>query len=114
MLQRIYGTAWENKKALKAYLHRIEEAEKRDHRKIGRKLDLFHIQDEAPGQIFWHDKGWTVYNLLMDYMRQKIRARGYTEVNTPQMMDRQFWEYTGHWDKYQENMFVIEEDDEEY
>ncbi len=111
MLTRIYGLSFATEKELKAHQHMLEEAAKRDHRKIGPALDWFHFEDSAPGQPFWHDKGWTVYNLLMDYMRQKIRARGYTEVNTPQMMDRQFWEYTGHWDKYQENMFVIEEDD---
>ncbi len=112
MLQRIYGVAFASKEELKAYLTMIEEAEKRDHRRLGRELDLFHFEDCAPGQPFWHDKGWIVYNLLIDYMRRKIRARGYTEVNTPQMLDVTFWKYSGHWDKYRENMFVVNPDDE--
>jgi len=109
MLQRIYGTMWPDKKALRGYLTMLEEAEKRDHRKLGRELDLFHFEDSAPAQPFWHDKGWTVYNLLINYMRKKVRKNGYTEVNTPQMLDVQFWKYSGHWDKYRENMFVVDE-----
>ncbi len=108
-LQRIYGTAWRNDKELKAYLQRLEEAEKRDHRKLGQRLDLFHFEECAPGQPFWHDKGWTLYSLLMDYMRRKVREHGYIEVHTPQVMSVDFWQYTGHWDKYRENMFVVDE-----
>jgi threonyl-tRNA synthetase len=104
-LQRIYGTAWRDKKELKAYLHRLEEAEKRDHRKLGRKLDLFHFSDEAPGSVFWHPKGWTLFRLLLDYMRQRQDDAGYVEVNTPDVMDRSLWETSGHWFNYRENMF---------
>ncbi len=110
MLQRIYGTAWENKKALKAYIRRIEEAEKRDHRKIARKLDLFHIQDEAPGQIFWHDKGWTIYQTIEQYMREQQRLRDYKEINTPELVDFSLWERSGHADKYSEDMFSLDSD----
>ncbi len=110
MLQRIYGTAWENKKALKAYIRRIEEAEKRDHRKIARKLDLFHIQDEAPGQIFWHDKGWTIYQVIEQYMREQQRLRDYKEINTPELVDFSLWERSGHADKYSDDMFSLESD----
>jgi threonyl-tRNA synthetase len=108
MLQRIYGVAFADKKALQAHLTMLEEAEKRDHRKLGRELDLFHFEDSAPGQPFWHHNGWTVYSLLIQYMRGKIKKYGYTEVNTPQMLDVSFWQYSGHWDKYRENMFVID------
>ncbi len=108
-LQRIYGTAWRNEKELKAYLQRLEEAEKRDHRKLGQRLDLFHFEETAPGQPFWHDKGWTLYSLLMDYMRKKVRDHGYIEVHTPQVLSLDFWKYTGHWEKYRENMFVVDE-----
>jgi len=114
MLQRIYGTAWENKKALKAYLHRVEEAEKRDHRKIARKLDLFHIQDEAPGQIFWHDKGWTIYQVISQYMREQQRLRDYKEVNTPELVDYSLWERSGHAAKYSEDMFSLESDGRQF
>ncbi len=113
MLQRIYGTAWRDEKELSAYLTLLEELEKRDHRKIGRDLDLFHFQDEAPGQVFWHPKGWTVYLTLMAYMRRKIAAHGYVEINTPQMMEAKFWKASGHWDKYRENMFVLDEGEKE-
>ncbi|MCG6860061.1 MAG: threonine--tRNA ligase [Chromatiaceae bacterium] len=106
MLQRIYGTAWRDKKELKAYLHRLEEAEKRDHRKIGKALALFHSQDEAPGMVFWHDKGWTIYLILQQYIRDKLRARGYQEVHTPQIIDRSLWEKSGHWEKFRDDMFV--------
>ena len=91
MLQRIYGTCWRNKKELRAYLHRLEEAEKRDHRKLGREMDLFHFQEEAAGMPFWHHKGWTLYRLLQDYMRKRLDAAGYEEVHTPQLFDRKFW-----------------------
>ncbi len=112
MLQRIYGVAFTGKEKLKAYLHMLEEAAKRDHRKLGREMDLFHMQEEAPGQIFWHPNGWTVYTQLQDYMRRQQRNGGYVEVNTPQVVDRKLWEASGHWDKYQENMFIVEVDEE--
>ncbi|MBB5516243.1 threonyl-tRNA synthetase [Rubricella aquisinus] len=111
-LQRIYGTAWRNKQELKAYLTMLEEAAKRDHRKLGREMDLFHMQEEAPGQIFWHPNGWNIYTTLQDYMRRRQRAGGYVEVNTPQVVDRKLWEASGHWEKYQENMFIVEVDEE--
>ncbi|MEM1401871.1 MAG: threonine--tRNA ligase [Pseudomonadota bacterium] len=111
-LQRIYGTAWRDKKELKAYLHRIEEAEKRDHRKIGRKLDFFHLAEEAPGSVFWHPKGWTLFRQLIDYMRKRQEAAGYVEVNTPDVMDRSLWETSGHWFNYRENMFSTQTEDE--
>ncbi|MGV6838693.1 MAG: threonine--tRNA ligase [Planktomarina sp.] len=112
MLQRIYGVAFTGKEKLKAYLNFLEEAEKRDHRKLGRAMNLFHMQEEAPGQVFWHPNGWTVYTQLQDYMRRKQRAGGYVEVNTPQVVDRKLWEQSGHWDKYQENMFIVEVDED--
>mgnify|MGYP001580888493 CR=1 FL=1 len=112
MLQRIYGVAFKNKEDLKKHLHMLEEAAKRDHRKLGREMNLFHMQEEAPGQIFWHPNGWTVYTELQDYMRRKQRADGYVEVNTPQVVDRKLWEASGHWDKYQEHMFIVEVDEE--
>lgn len=108
MLARIYGTAWTTKEALDAYLHQIEEAEKRDHRKVGRHLDLFHVQEEAPGMVFWHDRGWRVYTEIMNYVRRKIRARGYQEVHTPQLVDRSLWERSGHWEKFHADMFITE------
>jgi threonyl-tRNA synthetase len=108
MLQRIYGTAWPDKKSLDDYLHRLEEAEKRDHRKIAKKMDLFHQQEEAPGMIFWHAKGWTIYQTMLQYMREKLRGWDYHEVNTPQILNRQFWEKSGHWEKFQEEMFITE------
>ncbi len=111
MLQRIYGTAWRDKKELAGYLHRLEEAEKRDHRKLGKALDLFHTQDEAPGMVFWHDKGWTIYLILEQYIREKLRARGYQEVHTPQVIDRSLWEKSGHWEKFRDDMFVTEAED---
>ncbi|MGI9273868.1 MAG: threonine--tRNA ligase [Endozoicomonas sp.] len=106
MLTRIYGTAWEDKKALKAYLQRLEEAEKRDHRKLGKRLDLFHMQEEAPGMVFWHPNGWAIYQELEQYMRQKQVVNGYQEIKTPQLVDRSLWEKSGHWDKYKEDMFT--------
>ncbi len=111
-LQRIYGTAWANEKELKAYLTRLEEAEKRDHRKLGREMDLFHFQEEAPGSVFWHDKGWDLFLSLISYMRRRQQDAGYIEVNSPDMMDRTFWELSGHWENYRENMFVSETEDE--
>ena len=112
MLQRIYGTAWANDKELKSYLHRLEEAEKRDHRKLGRKLDLFHFAEEAPGSVFWHPKGWTLFLELLAYMRKRQEAAGYVEVNTPDVMDRSLWETSGHWFNYRENMFSTQTEDE--
>ena len=112
MLQRIYGVAFTSKEKLKAHLHMLEEAAKRDHRKLGREMDLYHMQEEAPGQVFWHPNGWTIYTELQDYMRRKQRAGGYVEVNTPQVVDRKLWIASGHWDKYQENMFIVEVDEE--
>ncbi len=111
MLQRIYGVAFTGKEKLKAHLHMLAEAEKRDHRKLGREMDLFHMQEEAPGQVFWHPNGWTVYTTLQDYMRRKQRAGGYREINTPQVVDRKLWEASGHWEKYQHHMFLVEVDE---
>ena len=111
-LQRIYGTAWSTPKELKAYLNRIAEAEKRDHRKIGRKLDLFHFSDDAPGSVFWHPKGWTLFRELLEYMRARQDAAEYVEVNTPDVMDRSLWETSGHWFNYRENMFSTQTEDE--
>jgi len=111
MLQRIYGTCWFNEKDLNAYLHMLEEAEKRDHRRLGREMDLFHIQEEAPGSAFWHPKGWTLYRLCQDYMRRRLDDAGYVEVNTPQLVDRALWEASGHWEKFRENMFISESED---
>jgi len=114
MLQRIYGTAWANKKDLKAYLHRLEEAEKRDHRKLARKFDLFHTQEEAPGMIFWHDRGWTIYRQVVDYIRDVLQKNRYQEVHTPQMVDRSLWEKSGHWDKFHEEMFTTHSESRDY
>ena len=114
MLQRIYGTAWADKKQLKAYLNRLEEAEKRDHRKIGKTLDLFHWQEEAPGMVFWHNDGWTIYTELEAFVRKKLRQFAYQEVKGPLMMDRVLWEKSGHWDKYAQNMFTTESEKREY
>lgn len=112
MLQRIYGTAWATDKQLKDYLHQLEEAEKRDHRKIGREMDLFHIQEEAPGAIFWHPKGWTLYRTLQSYIRDRVEKAGYVEVNTPILVDRSLWEASGHWEKFREHMFISNSDEE--
>jgi threonyl-tRNA synthetase len=114
MLQRIYGTAWRDKKELAAYLHRLEEAEKRDHRKLGKQLDLFHFQDEAPGMAFWHAKGRVIYRLAEGYMREKLDEYGYQEVETPQLLDRSLWERSGHWDKFAGGMFTTHLDDRDY
>jgi threonyl-tRNA synthetase len=108
MLQRIYGTAWADEKALKAYLHRLEEAEKRDHRRLGRELGLFHTQEEATGSVFWHPKGWTLWRTIENYMRDRLAAAGYVEVRTPQLLDRTLWERSGHWENYAPNMFIAE------
>jgi len=112
MLQRIYGTAWANKEDLAAYLHRLEEAEKRDHRKLGQQLDLFHFQDNAPGAVFWHAKGWSLFQDLINYMRRRQNEAGYEEVNTPDVMDRSLWELSGHWMNYRDHMFTTQTEDE--
>ena len=112
MLTRIYGTAWNNQKDLEKYLNTIEEAQKRDHRKIGKEMDLFHFQEEAPGMVFWHPYGWTIYKTLQTFMREKLDNNNYKEINTPQVVDRKLWEASGHWDKYRENMFITEIDEE--
>jgi threonyl-tRNA synthetase len=114
MLQRVYGTAWTKKEDLEAYLHRIEEAEKRDHRRLGRQLDLFHLQDEAPGMIFWHPKGWSVWQEVEQYMRRVYRDNGYQEVKCPQILDRSLWEKSGHWENYKENMFTTESEKRDF
>ena len=112
MLQRIYGTCWENKKDLDEYLNRLEEAEKRDHRKIGKEMDLFHFREESPGSVFWHDKGWSLFQRLVEYMRMKQRLAGYREINTPELLDKTLWEKSGHWEKFGEHMFTSETPDE--
>ncbi|CAL7960472.1 threonine--tRNA ligase [Alphaproteobacteria bacterium] len=113
MLQRIYGTAWDSNEQLDAYLHRLEEAEKRDHRRIGKVMGLFHFQEEAPGTAFWHPKGWTLFQTLVSYMRRQQSAAGYLEINTPEIMDRSLWEASGHWEKFRENMFIAQVCNEE-
>ena len=112
MLQRIYGVAFQNRQALKDHLTFLEEAEKRDHRRLGRKMELFHFQEEAPGMVFWHPNGWTIYRELEDYMRRRLTAAGYREIKTPQVVDRKLWEASGHWDKYREHMYITEIDEE--
>jgi threonyl-tRNA synthetase len=114
MLQRIYGTAWAKKEDLDLYLHRLEEAEKRDHRKVGRQLDLFHLQDEAPGMVFWHPKGWTIWQQVEQYMRRVYQDNGYQEVRGPMILDRSLWERSGHWENYKENMFFTESEKRDY
>ena len=114
MLQRVYGTSWTNKKDLKDYLHRLEEAEKRDHRKIGRQLDLFHTQEEAPGMVFWHDNGWKIWQEVEQYIRKKLRQHDYQEVRTPQVVDRTLWERSGHWDKFKHMMFTTSSENRDY
>ncbi|TCK07443.1 threonine--tRNA ligase [Marinobacterium mangrovicola] len=114
MLQRIYGTAWGDKKALKAYLHRLEEAEKRDHRKLAKQLNLFHLQEEAPGMVFWHPHGWTLYQQIEQYMRAKQRKHGYQEIKTPQVVERTLWEKSGHWDKFSEQMFTTHSESRDF
>ncbi len=113
MLQRIYGTAWPDQKSLDEYLRRIEEAEKRDHRKLAKKFDLFHLQDDAPGMIFWHPNGWTIYKVIEQYIRDKISPRGYQEIRTPQIVARSLWEKSGHWDKFRDNMYTITSHEDE-
>ncbi len=112
MLQRIYGTCWSSKKELDEYLHRLEEAEKRDHRKLGKEMDLFHFREESPGAVFWHEKGWLLFQRLVEYMRAKQRLAGYKEINTPELLDKTLWEKSGHWDKFGEHMFTSETPDE--
>ena len=114
MLQRVYGTAWADKKGLKAYVNRMAEAEKRDHRKIGKKLDLFHLQEEAPGMVFWHARGWALYQVIEQYMREVQNSNGYQEIKTPLVVDRSLWEKSGHWDKFADNMFTIEAESRDY
>jgi len=114
MLQRVYGTAWARKEDLDAYLHRIEEAEKRDHRRLGRQLDLFHLQDEAPGMVFWHPKGWSIWQEVEQYMRRVYRDNGYQEVRGPQILDRSLWERSGHWQNYKDNMFATESEKRDF
>jgi threonyl-tRNA synthetase len=114
MLQRVYGTAWARKEDLDAYLHRLEEAEKRDHRKLGRQLDLFHLQDDAPGMVYWHPKGWTIWQQIEQYMRRMLARHGYQEVRTPMVMDRGFWERSGHWENYRENMFTTHSEERDF
>ncbi|UOO80962.1 threonine--tRNA ligase [Uruburuella testudinis] len=114
MLQRIYGTAWASKEDLQAYIVRMEEAEKRDHRKLGKQLDLFHLQDEAPGMVFWHPKGWALWQTIEQHMRKELDAAGYQEVKTPQIMDKAFWEQSGHWQNYKDNMFITLSEKREY
>ena len=114
MLQRVYGTAWSTKKELKAHLHRLEEAEKRDHRKLAKKFNLFHLQEEAPGMVFWHPKGWSIYTEVERYMREVQRQHGYSEIKTPLVVDRTLWERSGHWDKFRENMFTVESESRDY
>jgi threonyl-tRNA synthetase len=114
MLQRVYGTAWADKKQLAAYLKRLEEAAKRDHRKIGKQLDLYHMQEEAPGMVFWHDSGWTIFRQLESYIREQLAKYEYQEVKAPQIMDRSLWEKSGHWDKYSDGMFTTQSESREY
>lgn len=113
-LQRIYGTAWANKDELKAYITRIEEAEKRDHRKLGKQLNLFHLQDEAPGMVFWHPRGWALWQIIEQHMRRELTAAGYQEIKTPQILDKTFWEKSGHWENYKDNMFTTQSEKREY
>ena len=113
MLSRIYGTAWRDQKELDAYLHQLEEAERRDHRRIGKDMDLFHIQEEAVGSIFWHPKGWKLYRTVESYLRRRLDANGYQEVKTPQLVDRSLWEKSGHWENYREHMFIAQVADED-
>jgi len=114
MLQRVYGTAWSNKQDLEEYIHRLEEAEKRDHRKIGKRQNLFHVQEEAPGMVFWHEKGWTLYQIVEQYMRSIFRSNDYKEVHTPQLIDRSLWEKSGHWDKFGDAMFTTNSENRDY
>ena len=112
MLQRIYGVAFRNRDELKKYLNFLEEAQKRDHRKIGKEMELFHMQEEAPGMVFWHPNGWRIYQILQNYMQKELEKGGYSEVKTPQVVGRKLWEDSGHWEKFQEHMFIVEVDEE--
>ncbi len=114
MLQRIYGTAWNNKDELKDYLKRLEEAEKRDHRKLGKLLGLFHLQDNSPGMVFWHAKGWSIWLEIENYLRQKSIDYDYYEIKTPTVLDKELWKSSGHWDNYHENMFTTASENREY
>ena len=114
MLQRIYGTAWGNKQDLKAHLTMLEEAEKRDHRKLAKKMDLFHLQEEAPGMVFWHPKGWALYQVLEQYIREKMQVHGYQEIHTPQVVDKSLWERSGHWEKFHDDMFTTSTENRDY
>ena len=114
MLQRVYGTAWPDKKALKTYIRRIEEAQKRDHRRLGKQLDLFHLQEEAPGMVFWHERGWTLYLTVQQYLREKLQHANYREIRTPQIVDRVLWEKSGHWDNFANEMFTTETENHQY
>jgi len=114
MLQRIYGTAWDTKEELESYIAKVEAAEKNDHRKIGKQLDFFHFQEEAPGMVFWHSKGWTIYNILIDYVREFTLKNNYLEVNTPQILDRKLWEQSGHWDKFGDMIFTTSSEKKDY
>ena len=114
MLQRIYGTAWATKDELKEYLYRLEEAEKRDHRKLGKQLDLFHIQDNAPGMVFWHAKGWALWLVVEGYIRQMFKDYGYKEIRTPTVLDKTLWEKSGHWENYQDHMFTTASENRVY
>ena len=114
MLQRIYGTCWGSKKDLDDYLHRLEEAEKRDHRKLGKEMDLFHFREESPGSVFWHEKGWALFQKLINYMKMKQDMAGYKEINTPEVLDRSLWEKSGHWQNYRDNMFVTQSESRDY
>ena len=111
MLQRVYGTAWASEKDLRSYLDRLEEAARRDHRRLGNEMDLFHIQEEATGSVFWHDQGWTLFRLIETYMRRRLEGNGYSEVKTPTLIDRSLWERSGHWDKFREHMFTAASED---
>ncbi len=114
MLQRIYGTAWATKKELKAYLFQLQEAKKRDHRKLAKKFNLFHLQEEAPGMVFWHPKGWSIYTTVENYMRDAQALNGYQEIKTPLIVSKSLWEKSGHWDKFRENMFTVESESRDF
>src|SRR6185312_316110 len=114
MLQRIYGTAWATQADLEGYLYRLEEAGKRDHRKLGVQLELFHLQENAPGMIFWHPKGWTIYQIIKHYVRERLKTAGYQEIHTPQLLSRSLWEQSGHWDKFFADMFTTQTEQREF
>jgi len=114
MLQRIYGTSWASQKDLDEYLKRIEEAEKRDHRKLGKEMNLFHFREESPGAVFWHEKGWNLFQKLVNYMRKKQQDAGYKEINTPEILDKTLWEKSGHWEKFRDDMFTTASENRTY